>query len=188
MMSFSNEMNIKNGCLLSARQIESPNFDSRPESIEIDLLVIHSISLPPNCFEGEGILQFFTNQLDVDEHPYYRKIGNLKVSSHILIRRTGEIIQFVNFDSRAWHAGESSFQGRKNCNDYSIGIELEGNDTSTFEKKQYDVLLPLLKSIMKNYPNITNERIVGHDMIAPGRKTDPGKGFDWSIIRDISLS
>ena len=186
-MRLSNDMIIENGYLLNARQVESPNFDSRPSSVFVDLIVIHSISLPPNCYEGEGILQFFTNQLDVNEHPYYCDISNLKVSSHILIRRNGEIIQFVNFDSRAWHAGKSSFLGKENCNDYSIGIELEGNDTSNFEDIQYDVLLPLLQSIMKYYPNITNERIVGHDMIAPGRKTDPGRGFDWSKVRGISF-
>ncbi len=181
-------MTIINGCLVSARQVGSPNFDSRPESIDVDLVVIHSISLPPNSFHGEGILQLFTNQLDVNEHPYYREIGDLRVSSHILIRRTGEVIQFVNFNSRAWHAGESSFLGRNNCNDFSIGIELEGNDFTAFEKKQYEVLVPLLQSIMKNYPKITKERIVGHDMIAPERKTDPGIGFDWNIIRKIFTS
>jgi len=163
----------------SARKISSPNFDDRPANMDISLLVIHSISLPPGQF-GTGCVQdFFQNRLDVSAHPYFEGIANLRVSAHCLIERGGEITQFVPFNKRAWHAGVSSFQGRSNCNDFSIGIELEGTDDTPYTDMQYSVLVELSKYLLVNYPGITLDGIVGHSDIAPGRKTDPGAAFNW---------
>lgn len=159
--------------------IPSPNCDERPADTEIDLLVIHGISLPPGEFGGDAINALFTNQLDPKAHPAFHSIADLKVSAHILIRRDGEVIQYVPFKKRAWHAGESSFQGRTRCNDFSIGIELEGADTVPYEPIQYQRLAALTQVLMQFYPGITQQRIVGHSDIAPGRKTDPGAAFDW---------
>jgi AmpD protein len=165
--------------------ISSPNCDDRPTNTIIDLLVIHGISLPPGEFGGDFIEKLFTNSLDPKLHPYFQQIAQLKVSAHVLIRRTGELIQFVPFDKRAWHAGESSFAGRKTCNDFSIGIELEGTDTLPYETVQYSQLAALTRCIMAAYPAITQDRIVGHSDIAPGRKTDPGEAFDWELYRKL---
>lgn len=161
-----------------ARQIASPNFDSRPES-GIDMIVIHNISLPPQQYGGDGIIELFTNRLDPTAHPYYAEIHHLKVSSHFLIRRDGELIQFVSCLQRAWHAGASKWQSRERCNDFSVGIELEGSDVEPFEERQYQTLNSLIESLKHRYPI---QHIVGHADIAPGRKTDPGPFFDWQKI------
>ena len=170
---------ICDGWVEQARIIQSPNFNERPETSLINAIIIHSISLPPGSYQGNDISDFFMNHLDCHKDPYYKKIADLKVSSHILIRRTGELIQYVNLFSRAWHAGQSSLYGQDNCNNFSIGIELEGTDNSTFEQAQYTVLTDIVLALMACFPKITSERIVGHSDIAPGRKTDPGSGFDW---------
>lgn len=173
------------GLLEPVHFIASPNFNDRPRNIEIDLLVIHGISLPPGEFGGPFIAALFTNTLDPADHPYFQEISALRVSSHVLIRRTGEIIQFVPFNKRAWHAGGSWFQGRDNCNDFSIGIELEGTDVDPYEEVQYQQLAKLTRVICENYPAITLDRIVGHSDIAPSRKTDPGVAFDWDYFRGL---
>jgi AmpD protein len=167
------------GYLESATQIASPNFDARPENTKIDLIVIHNISLPPNIYEGAGVVQLFTNQLNPNEHPYYAEIHTRKVSSHFFIRRDGELIQFVSCLQRAWHAGVSSWQGRERCNDFSVGVELEGSDFEAFETAQYQTLKSLLNCLRKAYPI---QNIAGHSDIAPGRKTDPGPYFEWAKI------
>ena len=168
------------GWIDGVRHVASPNFDVRPEESEVDLLVIHNISLPPGEFGGPYIEQLFCNQLDPQAHPYFADIAHLKVSSHFLIRRDGEIIQFVAINQRAWHAGESSFCGQTACNNFSIGIELEGTDELPFTEAQYQALTELTQLMMQAYPAITPDRITGHSDIAPGRKTDPGMAFDWT--------
>lgn len=150
----------------------------------VDLLVIHNISLPPGCYGGGYIEALFDNRLDAAAHPYFRDIASLKVSAHLLIDREGRITQFVPFDKKAWHAGQSCFQGREACNDFSIGIELEGCDDEAFTDDQYESLIEVTRLLMANYPRITLDRIVGHSEIAPGRKTDPGPCFDWKRLRD----
>lgn len=157
----------------------SPNHDLRPAGHAIDLVVIHAISLPPGEFGGPGVEQLFTNRLDPEAHPYYRDIANLRVSAHFLIRRNGYLIQFVPCDLRAWHAGASCWQGRERCNDFSIGIELEGCDEQAFTDVQYQVLAELIAALRQRYPI---DAITGHSDIAPQRKTDPGPHFDWSRI------
>lgn len=166
------------GMVAQAKQIASPNFDERPFN-EISLIVIHNISLPPCQYGGNGIIELFTNSLNPNEHPYYEKIHTQKVSAHFLIRRDGELIQFVSCLHRAWHAGLSSWQGRERCNDFSIGIELEGSDFEAFETAQYATLNALV-SCLKNAYQI--QAITGHSDIAPDRKTDPGPFFDWAKI------
>ena len=166
--------------LNNIRVISSPNCDERPAGCEISLLVIHNISLPPEEFSGDGVIEFFTNRLDPQAHPYYQTVCGLKVSAHFFIRRNGETIQFVPCEKRAWHAGESSWQGKTRCNDFSIGIELEGSDTAPFTDVQYDALIALTRALRKIYP--IND-IAGHSDIAPGRKTDPGPCFDWVRYR-----
>lgn len=169
------------GRVRRARQIPSPNCDERPPRTPISLLVIHNISLPPNQFGGDDIIRLFTNTLDPDSHPSYQGLRELQVSAHFLIRRDGELIQFVPCLQRAWHAGESNWRGRPHCNAFSIGIELEGCDTQPFEAAQYEVLVALANSLCDVYP-IT--AITGHSNIAPGRKTDPGSCFDWALVRE----
>lgn len=169
------------GYLQEAIQIPSPNYDERPAGNLIRLLVIHNISLPPDDFSGNAIIELFTNQLNCNAHPYYQALRDLKVSSHFLIRRQGEIIQFVSCTKRAWHAGQSCWQGIDRCNDFSIGIELEGSDTIPFEAIQYEQLTALTKALFQAYPL---EHIVGHSDIAPTRKTDPGPFFDWKHFRE----
>lgn len=160
--------------------IPSPNFNQRPPDTEIDLLVIHSISLPPGVYTGTGVIDFFCNNLNIAEHPYYQEIKDLKVSAHLFIKRDGQIIQFVPFSHRAWHAGSSFFKGREACNDFSIGIELEGSDFEPFTENQYTSLVLSTQAIIKAYPAISPQsNIVGHQDIAPGRKLDPGPFFDW---------
>ncbi|WP_236903881.1 1,6-anhydro-N-acetylmuramyl-L-alanine amidase AmpD [Comamonas serinivorans] len=160
----------------------SPNFGPRPAQASIDLVVVHSISLPPGEYGGPQVEQLFTNQLDWDAHPYFTALRGLEVSSHFFIRRTGEVVQFVSCDARAWHAGQSSFQGRPNCNDFSIGIELEGLEGSRFETPQYHALSDLIESIAAHYPL---KCVAGHEHIAPGRKADPGPGFDWPRLAEL---
>ena len=168
------------------RQLRSPNYNPRPESAGVRLIVLHNISLPPAQFGGGYVEQFFQNQLDPNAHPYFQTIADLKVSAHLLILRTGEIIQLVSFDDRAWHAGRSSYLGVPECNDYSIGIELEGTDDVPFTDAQYDAVVQAILSIQQAYPH-TRQHIAGHSDIAPGRKTDPGDYLDWQRIR-LSLS
>lgn len=162
-----------------ASQLDSPNCDARPDPADISLLVVHCISLPPEQFGGDYISDLFCNRLDPRQHAYFQEIYQLKVSAHVLIRRDGEIVQYVPFDKRAWHAGVSSFLGRERCNDFSIGIELEGSVNQAYEEIQYRQLIALTRSLLRNYPKLSSERIVGHSDIAPGRKTDPGPCFDW---------
>ncbi|MCG8324416.1 MAG: 1,6-anhydro-N-acetylmuramyl-L-alanine amidase AmpD [Thiotrichales bacterium] len=157
----------------------SPNHDTRPAGVGINLLVVHGISLPPGQYGGEYIDQLFCNRLDPDEHPYFSEIQDLQVSSHLLVNRQGEVKQYVPLNLRAWHAGESEFCGQKQCNDFSIGIELEGCDDDPYEPCQYLVLAGITHALMQQWPGINRQRIVGHRDIAPGRKTDPGPAFDW---------
>lgn len=179
------EFSIKDGWLAPARRLSSANCDERPEKCAIDLLVIHGISLPPGEFGGSWIDALFTNTLNVAEHPYFQEIEGLQASTHVLIRRDGEVVQYVPFDRRAWHAGQSCFEGRERCNDFSIGIELEGCDDLPYEAVQYQVLADIGKALLKAFPALTPERIVGHSDIAPGRKTDPGPCFDWLRFRSL---
>jgi AmpD protein len=167
--------------LEGARFVASPNFDARPDEADISLLVIHAIALPPDQFGGSHVHQFFTNRLNPRAHPYFETIKALKVSAHLFIARDGAVTQFVPFHQRAWHAGVSTFGGRQRCNDFSIGIELEGGDRQPFERAQYRTLTAITKALMQAYPQILPAHIVGHSDIAPGRKTDPGPHFDWDI-------
>ncbi len=176
---------IENGWVATACRRPSANCDERPVDAAIELLVIHGISLPPGEF-GEGWIEdLFCNQLDPAAHPSFGEIYELRVSAHVLIRRDGSVIQFVPFERRAWHAGESSFEGRERCNDFSIGIELEGTDDVSYDPAQYRVLVRLVRLLMSVYPGITPQRIVGHCDVAPGRKTDPGPSFDWVLFRSM---
>jgi AmpD protein len=168
------------GICKEAKFIASPNVDQRPDIMDIKLIVIHNISLPPNQYGGSGVIELFTNKLNPQEHPYYAEIASLKVSSHFFIRRDGQLIQFASCLDRAWHAGQSTWQGRERCNDFSIGIELEGSDFEPFEAVQYDVLNHLINALKSSYPIAA---ITGHSDIAPNRKTDPGPHFDWSLIK-----
>ena len=170
--------------IVGVRYAPSPNFDERPLEASLSLIVVHSISLPPNEFGGAYIEQLFTNQLDPNEHPYFAEIKDQKVSAHVLIRRNGEVMQFVPFNKRAWHAGQSEYKGCDNCNDFAIGIELEGTDETSYEKVQYLVLAGLVDSLRMVYPSLSKEAIVGHSDISPGRKTDPGVAFNWQNFRE----
>ncbi len=168
------------GWCRAARRCESPNFGPRPAGAEVSLAVVHSISLPPGEYGGDAIERLFTNRLDWDAHPYYRQIRGAEVSAHFVVRRDGELLQFVSCDERAWHAGASSWRGRDNCNDYSVGIELEGLEGERFEPVQMQVLADLLRSLARRYPVTA---VAGHEHVAPGRKFDPGAGFDWAALR-----
>jgi AmpD protein len=172
------------GTVTPARQCPSPNQDARPDGVVADLIVLHGISLPPGEFGGTGIEELFCNRLDWDSHPYYDEIRGLAVSAHVLIRRDGEIVQFVPFTDRAWHAGESCFRDRSNCNDHSIGIELEGIDDLAYDDRQYAALVSLLAAMIRSYPRLSARRIAAHSDIAPGRKMDPGPAFDWLRLYD----
>jgi len=177
------KIDLKTGLLSNTPYHTSPNQDERPEKEEVNLLVIHNISLPPGVFGGSEIKDFFLNQLEVKQHHYFQQISHLKVSTHLLIQRDGKVIQFVPFHKRAWHAGESSFQGKNQCNDFSIGIELEGLDTIPYTQTQYQQLIGCTDAIMQAFPQIQLDQIVGHEDIAPGRKTDPGPQFDWQYYK-----
>jgi AmpD protein len=169
----------RRGWLDGARRICSPNCNERPAGTRIGLALLHSISLPPGVFGGDAIERLFTNTLDWREHPYFAQIEGIEVSAHFVIRRDGELLQFVSCDERAWHAGASSWRGRDSCNDYSIGIELEGLEGDRFEAAQYDALVALLRALARRYPI---DQVAGHEHVAPGRKHDPGAGFDWPLL------
>lgn len=171
-------MKLEDGWITSARKVPSPHFNQRPENEIPSLLIIHNISLPPGEFGGPWIDQLFTGTLPPGAHPYFADIAQLRVAAHCLIRRDGELVQYVSFDQRAWHAGVSQFAGRENCNDFSMGIELEGTDTLPYTDAQYKTLKKVTALLLKHYP-LTLERITGHSDIAPQRKTDPGPAFDW---------
>ncbi len=164
------------GWWAKALRRESPNFGARPEGVDVDLVVLHSISLPPGHYGGDAIERLFTNRLDWEAHPYYATIRGLQVSAHFLIRRDGQVLQFVSCEFRAWHAGASSWRGRDNCNDYSVGVELEGLEGEPFAPAQYTSLARLLRALARHYPL---RHVAGHEHVAAGRKKDPGAGFDW---------
>lgn len=174
---------IVDGWWSAARKLPSPNFNARPEGVPVSLLVVHNISLPPGCFGGGYVESFFLNQLNTSDHPYFETIDGLQVSAHCFIARNGRVTQFVSFDDRAWHAGRSSFEGEQECNDFGIGIELEGTDQLEYSTEQYESLVTLSKVLLKAYPKLNMHRITGHSDIAPGRKTDPGDAFDWEGYR-----
>jgi len=171
------------GLLAGARFVPSPNHDARPEGSVPELITVHGISLPPGEYGGPWIDRLFTNALPNDAHPYFAQIAGLKVSSHVLIRRDGELVQYVPFHRRAWHAGESSYCGRDRCNDFSIGIELEGTDEHGYEPAQYRRLVDVIVALCAAYPSLSLDRVAGHSAVAPGRKTDPGPAFDWPRLR-----
>ena len=173
-------MEIENGIFKNLQFLKSPNFNERPDQEEIRLIIIHSISLPPKIYGKTYVEDFFLNKLNIDEHNYFEQIKDLKVSSHIYIKRDGKAVQFVPFNKRAWHAGESSYKGVNNCNDYSIGIELQGTDQEPYEDKQYISLISITSLLLKHYDSLNKKNIVGHSDIAPNRKSDPGKQFDWN--------
>ena len=178
-------MHIDQGWLSTATALASPNTDPRPDKSDISLLVIHNISLPPGQFGGGHVAELFTNTLDPNTHPYFAEIASLKVSAHLLIDRGGVVIQFVPFDQRAWHAGVSAFAGRPACNDFSIGIELEGTDTDPYTHLQYECLVKTTQCLIAEYPALSSERVAGHSDIAPDRKTDPGPAFDWARFKAL---
>ncbi|MBL3826877.1 MULTISPECIES: 1,6-anhydro-N-acetylmuramyl-L-alanine amidase AmpD [unclassified Marinobacter] len=171
------------GRISFARWTPSPNFGPRPDGAGISLLVVHNISLPPGQFGGREIEDFFCNQLDHSAHPYFKTIEGVQVSAHLLIRRDGALVQFVSLLDRAWHAGRSCFEGQEECNDFSIGIELEGTDDTPYTTEQYRMLAKVADLIMTAWPDVTANRITGHCDIAPGRKSDPGPAFDWQFFR-----
>lgn len=171
---------LDGGWLTGARRLASPNFGERPAGAEVSLVVLHNISLPPDEFGGDWVEAFFQNRLDAAVHPYFAAISGLQVSAHFYVRRDGRVIQFVDCDRRAWHAGRSAWCGRENCNDYSIGIELEGSDFRPYDAAQYVALWPLLDALRARYPIAA---VAGHCHVAPGRKTDPGPYFDWAALR-----
>jgi len=174
-----------NGRLRGARQVESPNCDDRPPGQAPELIVVHGISLPPGEFGGPWIDALFTNQLPADGHPYFETLAGLRVSAHALVQRDGSVVQYVPFDRRAWHAGPSQWRGRERCNDFSIGIELEGTDAGGYERAQYAALARIVAMLCRAYPALSPERVVGHSDVAPGRKTDPGIAFDWPLLRTL---
>jgi AmpD protein len=176
---------IANGWLTGVRHVPSPNCDDRPQHCDIDLLVVHGISLPPGEFGGPHIDALFTNCLDANLHPYFQSICGLRVSAHVLIRRDGELVQYVPFQRRAWHAGQSWFGGRQGCNDFSVGVEVEGTDDILYETVQYQRLAELAALLRATWPGINEQRIVGHRDIAPTRRTDPGPTFDWEYLHRL---
>jgi AmpD protein len=179
------QVDSKSGMLLGARQIASPNRDARPPGVEPDLIVVHGISLPPGEYGGPWIDRLFTNTLPTDAHPYFAEIGGLRVSSHLAVSRDGAVTQYVRFGERAWHAGRSAYQGREECNDFSIGVELEGIDTEAYEPAQYRALAQIVAALCAAYPKLAPDRLAGHSDVAPGRKTDPGPAFDWPRARRL---
>ncbi len=171
------------GLLEGVRQVFSPHQDARPDGVLADLIVMHGISLPPDEFGGPWIEQLFNGQRLPDIHPYFATVQGMRVSAHLLVRRDGELVQFVPFHRRAWHAGASQFEGRSACNDFSIGIEMEGADASPYEAAQYQSAGAAIRALLQAYPSLSATRLVGHSDIAPGRKTDPGESFDWPALR-----
>jgi N-acetyl-anhydromuramoyl-L-alanine amidase len=179
------ERDWRGGWLRRARAVPSPNCGPRPAAVQVDLVVLHSISLPPGEYGGDAIERLFVNELDWSAHPYFETIRGLTVSAHFLIRRSGELVQFVSCDERAWHAGASHWQGRDDCNDFSVGIELEGLEGEGFDDAQYPALAGLLASLALRYPIAT---VAGHEHVSPGRKNDPGAGFEWARLRRLAPS
>lgn len=179
------QLTLENGWIREARKVPSPNCGPRPDGCEPGLIVIHNISLPPGHYGGDCIERFFTNCLDWDEHAYFEEIRGMQVSAHLLLRRCGELVQFVSLDERAWHAGNSCWEGRENCNDFSIGIELEGSDEEPYADEQYATLQVVTALLLDHYPLVSIDSITGHSDIAPGRKTDPGPAFDWDRYRRL---
>ncbi|MGA9027249.1 MAG: 1,6-anhydro-N-acetylmuramyl-L-alanine amidase AmpD [Steroidobacteraceae bacterium] len=178
-------IDLRRGLLCGAAFIESPNHDARPAGARPELIVVHGISLPPGEFGGPWIERLFTNSLPADAHPYFRTIADLRVAPHLLVRRDGSIAQFVSFRDRAWHAGKSRYRGRQACNDFSIGVELEGSDHRAYAGVQYRALAAIVEVLCGAYPGLSPRRVVGHSDIAPGRKTDPGPAFDWRRARRL---
>ncbi|MGB6307644.1 MAG: 1,6-anhydro-N-acetylmuramyl-L-alanine amidase AmpD [Steroidobacteraceae bacterium] len=179
------EVDPDSGLIRGARQIVSPNYDSRPAGVQPDLIVVHGISLPPGEYGGPWIDRLFTNTLPADVHPYFAEIAALRVSSHVVVTRDGAVTQYVPFTQRAWHAGKSIYRGREACNDFSVGVELEGADTQPYEDAQYRTLAELVAALCRALPGLSPARIVGHSDVAPGRKTDPGPAFDWLRARRL---
>jgi AmpD protein len=179
------QVDFSSGRLREAAQVASPNCDARPAGVEADLIVVHGISLPPGEFGGPWIDRLFTNTLPVGAHPYFARVASARVSAHVVIQRDGSITQYVKFTDRAWHAGKSLFEGREACNDFSIGIELEGTDTLPYEPAQYHALADIVAALCDAYPSLSTGRLVGHSEISPGRKTDPGPAFDWPHARRL---
>lgn len=179
------DLSVDGDWISEARRLPSPNCDNRPAGCVISLIVVHSISLPPGEYGAHWIDDLFSNRLDARAHPYFTGIVDLKVSSHVLIRRDGELVQYVPFSRRAWHAGRSNYRGRVACNDYAVGIELEGQDDEAYKGVQYQRLADLIIALRSQYPDIANDAIVGHCDIAPGRKTDPGDAFDWTYLNSL---
>ncbi|MEI8259035.1 MAG: 1,6-anhydro-N-acetylmuramyl-L-alanine amidase AmpD [Deltaproteobacteria bacterium] len=177
------QVDVGRGLLVPARHVPSPNQDSRPPGATLDLVVIHGISLPPGRFGGDWVARLFTNTLPADHHPYFASIAELRVSAHLYIRRDGELVQFVPFHARAWHAGASVWRHRVACNDFSIGIELEGDDDVPYEPVQYQLLAATLGALRRAYVTLAPDAIAAHSEIAPGRKTDPGPAFDWARLQ-----
>ncbi len=178
-------MKVAAGLLHGVRYAASPNCDARPPGCEPELVVVHGISLPPGKFGSDAIERLFMNTLDIQAHPYFERLRGLCVSAHALIRRDGEVLQFVPFHLRAWHAGESCYAGRKDCNDFSIGIELEGTDDQPYAEVQVRMLAAMIRALCECYPRLGPDRVAGHSDIAPGRKTDPGPHFDWVGLREL---
>jgi AmpD protein len=179
------QVDPKSGLICGARQIASPNRDARPAGVEADLIVVHGISLPPGEFGGPWIDRLFTNTLPPDVHPYFAEVCSMRVSSHLVLDRDGAVTQYVNLQERAWHAGKSMYKGREACNDFSVGVELEGADTLPYEAAQYEALAKVVAALCAAYPRLSPDRLVGHSDIAPGRKTDPGPAFDWPRARGL---
>jgi AmpD protein len=177
------QVDLDSGLMRDVPWIASPNYDARPLGVELNLIVVHGISLPPGEFGGPWIERLFTNSLPLDMHPYFAEIGELRVSAHLTVARDGLPTQFVRFTDRAWHAGQSNYNGRDACNDFSIGIELEGADNLPYEAAQYGSLGKIVAALCHAYPSLSPDRLVGHSDIAPGRKTDPGPAFDWQRAR-----
>ena len=174
------------GWLSGVTRLPSPNFDARPAGSGLELVVIHNISLPPGVFGGRDVRRLFTNTLDPAAHPYFRDIAHRPVSAHLFVGRRGAVTQFVSIHDRAWHAGASSFRGRPGCNDFSVGIELEGTDDIPYTDPQYERLAAIIRLLRRRWPGLSDEHLVGHSDVAPGRKTDPGPAFDWERLRRSS--
>jgi AmpD protein len=178
-------IDLESGLMHGATQIASPNHDARPQGVEADLIVVHGISMPPGEFGGPWIDRLFTNTLPAEVHPYFAEVDSLRVSSHVVVKRDGAVTQYVKFTERAWHAGKSIYQGREACNDFSVGVELEGTDTLPYAAAQYTALAEVVAALCTAYPSLSPDRLVGHSDIAPGRKTDPGPAFDWPRARSL---
>jgi len=179
------QVDATSGLMSGVKQVASPNHDPRPPGIETDLIVVHGISLPPGDFGGPWIDRLFSNTLPAQAHPYFAQVCAMRVSAHLAITRDGAVTQYVKFTDRAWHAGQSSYHGREQCNDFSVGIELEGTDTLPYEQAQYAALAQAVAALCAAYPTLSPARLVGHSDIAPGRKTDPGPAFDWPLARRL---